>query len=315
MIYISFLEIPLKIKDKFTSILLKHKKIIFILIRISLIPYIFKEFIQRRMVTIILYHNLDPQYADKHFDFLSRTYNIISLRDYLNAIMTNKLDTLPPKSLIITLDDGHRGNYQLQSVIQKYKLPITIFLCSGIVGTNRHFWWNYDKTLNKENLKLCNDEDRLKILGNLGFNELREWDSPEALTDEEIEELKRIGSIDFQSHTVTHPCLPNCSNQKAEFEISESKKQLENNYHFDIYAFSFPNGDYSDRDIDLAMQAGYKCALTVDPGFNDAKTNPFKLKRLNVGDSADINELIVKTSGFWAYFRRLIIGQEYGFRD
>lgn len=315
MMYYSVLEFASINKDKFADVLQKYEKIIFMLIRISFIPYIYREFIQRKVITIILYHDLDPQYADMHFNFLKRTYNIISLKDYLNARKTNKLDKLPPKSLIITFDDGHRGNYLLKSAVLKHKMPITIFLCSGIIGTNRQFWWNYHEITDAKELKECPDEKRLEILGELGFDESRESDNTEALTKNEIEELKSTGLIDFQSHTVTHPCLPNCSYQKAEFEISESKKQLENNYHFGIYALSFPNGDYSDRDIELVKQAGYECALTVDPGFNDVKTSPLKLKRLNVGDSSDINELIVKASGFWAYFRRLILGREYGFRE
>jgi len=108
---------------------------------------------------------------------------------------------------------------------------------------------------------------------------------------------------DFQSHTVFHPILPGCSMERARREIVESKEALESEHGLKIYALAYPNGDYSEREVGLLHNAGYTCGLTMDPGFNDSKTDAFRLRRVALSDDAGVNEVIVKTSGLWALLR------------
>jgi poly-beta-1,6-N-acetyl-D-glucosamine N-deacetylase len=291
------------------------REILFLLLRINLIPYFLRNFIQTKRTTILLYHDIDPKRAEMHFCILEKFYNIISLKEYIEARKSGQSDALPPRSLVITFDDGHKNNYLLKSVINKHKIPITIFLCSGIIGTSRQFWWNYRKVGDANKLKSCADEERVEWLRNAGFDESRESVFREALTGEEMRELKDTGLVDFQSHTITHPCLPKCSNRKATLEILDSKKQLENDYNMNIFSLSYPNGDYSDRDIKIAINAGYECALTVDPGFNNEETDLFKLKRLAIYELSDANELIVRSSGFWSFIKKFALGQDYGYKE
>ncbi len=79
--------------------------------------------------------------------------------------------------------------------------------------------------------------------------------------------------VNFQSHTLFHPILPNCSDEEARIEIINSKKKLEIEYGLVINSIAYPNGDYSERDILLAKEAGYKCGITVDFGFNTINTD------------------------------------------
>ena len=270
-----------------------------ILLSVTLIPLFIREFVQRKKVTIILYHNLKPEQADKHFKILKSKYNIISLKDYIKKRKLGK-DNLPSKSLIITFDDGYKSVYQLKSILKKYKIHVTIFLCSRIVGTNRHFWWDYDIDKNKrEYLKNIPDKKRLEILRKLGFEEEKEFEDRQTLSKDEIEEMKNI--VDFQSHTMFHPILPNCNTERAYEEISQSKIDLENNYGLKIYALSYPNGNYSEREITIVKEAGYECAVTVDLGFNSKNTDLFRLKRICIDDVADVDELLVTVSGLWDF--------------
>lgn len=233
-------------------------------------------------------------------------YNIISLQDYIKAKEAGTVDELPPKSLIITLDDGHKSNYELKPLLERYNVPATIFLCSGIVDTNRHFWWKQDtgKEYSREHLKRIPNKEKLEILRGFGFEVIKEFEDRQALSKDEIEDMKDM--VDFQSHTEFHPILPNCTDEEAYEEISQSKKDLEDKYGFKIYALSYPNGDYSDRDIALAKKAGYTCGITIEPGFNSQDTDLFRLKRASIRDGADINELLVKASGLWWYLRKMV---------
>jgi peptidoglycan/xylan/chitin deacetylase (PgdA/CDA1 family) len=282
------------------------RKIPFLLLRLTGIPFFVREVIQRKKVTIVLFHDISPDRVDMHLRVLRSKYNIISLQDYVRAKEAGRVDELPPKSLIITLDDGHKSNYELKPLLERYDVPATIFLCSGIVDTKRHFWW-YHKISNDHSLKdLKNipNKERLEILRGFEFEETKEFDDRQALSKNEIEDMKLM--VDFQSHTVFHPVLPNCATEEAYKEISQSKKDLEEMYGLKIYALSYPNGDYSDREISIAKKEGYTCGITVDVGFNSQDTDIFKLKRLSIRDGADINELLVKASGIWRYLNKNI---------
>ena len=112
--------------------------------------------------------------------------------------------------------------------------------------------------------------------------------------------------VNFQSHSLYHPILPKCNIEIAKQEINESKNKLEKDYGLKINVFSYPNGEYSDRDIELVKNAGYECAITVDFGFNTINSDLYRLKRLSVNDPWNINELIVKASGVWGFLNKIL---------
>ena len=279
------------------------RKLAFFLLRGSGLPFLFREVLQRRKVTIIFYHDPKPELADEHFRILKSRYNVIALREYIQAHQTGTLRRLPPKPLVITLDDGSKGNYALLPVLRKHDIPVTVFLCSGVVGTRRHFWFEHDMGgYDLQLLKSMPDERRLATLRQFGFEETKEFPDRTALSKQEIEEMK--GTVDFQSHTRFHPLLPRCSAEKASAEIRQSKEDLEREYGLDIYALAFPNGDHTEREIAMASEAGYECAVTIEAGFNAQDADLFRLKRLGLTDDADVSELLVKTSGLWNCLRR-----------
>ena len=280
------------------------RRILFLLLRVTAVPFVLREIFQRNRVTILCYHDPDPDTLDKHLRFLSRHYNFVSLQDYLDCTRRKHGVSLPIKSLILTLDDGHRGNAKLKNVLERHNVSATIFVCSDIAGTSRHFWWNAGLTKKQvEELKHVPDSQRLARLSELGFDERREYPDRQALSDEEIAELR--SHVEFQAHTRFHPVLPRCDRMRATDEIEGSKFHLESRFGFRISALAYPNGDYSKRDVDLVRNAGYQCALTLDPGYNSVDSDPFRLKRVPIYDSAGVSEVCVKASGFWEVLRRM----------
>ena len=250
----------------------------------------------------MLYHDISRELAEKNFTYLSKNYSIISLNDFLKAVEGNQ--SLPPKALILTFDDGHIKNYEILPVIQKLNIPVTIFLCAAIIDTNRHFWFNHEHPYySNAHLKQKTNRERLEILSENGFEREKEFLEPQALQREHIDSMN--GFVDFQAHALYHPILPKCTNKEAEEEIIDSKKMLESKFSLNINAIAYPNGDYSERDIRMAKEANYRCGLTVDYGYNTSKTDLFRLKRLDTNDTDDINELIVKTSGVWDFFKTI----------
>lgn len=258
---------------------------------------------QRNQVTILCYHDPAPAVMARHLGWLGRHYNLISLEAYL-AWRQGKISELPSHALVITLDDGHVGNARLLEVFRYHGTKPTIFLCSDIVGTHRHYWWqDVASESQRQRLKRLPDAARLRALQETGFDETRGYADRRALSFDEIGAMRE--AVDFQAHTRLHPVLPMCDEQRARDEISGCKQALAERFGLASWAFAYPNGDYCDRDVGFVKEAGFGCALTIDAGFNDAKTDMFRLKRILIPDNAGLDELAVKASGFWSFLMRL----------
>ncbi|MBL7797358.1 MAG: polysaccharide deacetylase family protein [Saprospiraceae bacterium] len=271
---------------------------VFKLLRYSGLPWLIRETLQRRRVTIAMFHDIEAEHAEQVFGYLAKKFNVISLDDYLAARQSGDASRLPDKALIITLDDGHIRNRTLLPVLEKLNLPATIFLCAGIVDTRRHYWFKYKHPeIDTQALKLVPNHVRLETLARVGFTPEREFDSPQAMSKAQIQEM--ASRVNFQSHTTFHPCLHTCTEAEAREEVFGSKKILEQDFGLRINALAYPNGDYCERDIELIKQAGYDCAIAVDFGYNTLKTPAYRLKRLSVDDTDNVDAVCVKVSGLW----------------
>jgi peptidoglycan/xylan/chitin deacetylase (PgdA/CDA1 family) len=274
-----------------------------LLLRLSGLPLLIREVLQRRRVTILVYHRVDPVTADGHFTALRRSYTPISLQQYLEARRDNAPERIPPRAVIVTIDDGHESVYRLKPVLAKHQIPVTVFLCSGFVGTNRRFWFSAPglDPVRRQQLKMVPDEARIAALSAIGFDDTVEWEERESLNVTEVRDLLPL--VDFQSHTVSHPILTACSDEKATNEITQSKRQLEAQLGLRVNALAYPNGSYTERESKIARKAGYECSLTTIPGFNSRTTPEHELKRLTIRDECGINELIVRSCGLWDFLR------------
>jgi peptidoglycan/xylan/chitin deacetylase (PgdA/CDA1 family) len=277
----------------------QFRKFAFRLFRIAGIHSVWRFLIQRKKLTILLYHDPDPHTFAEHIEHLEKYFTFISLKEYTEARLNKKMRDLPRYPLVVSIDDGHAGNYQLLQVIKDKGFPITIFLTSGIVGTHRHFWWSAVKSEEEiRRLKSGSYQSMQEDLNRSGFVQDAANPCRQALNKEEI--LAMAPYVDFQAHTRFHPVLPMCNSAQAYEEIHGSKVDLANDYDLSIYALAYPHGYYSARDIELVKNADFQCAVTVDEGLNNATTDLFRLKRIAIPDDADPDELIIKASGFWA---------------
>lgn len=290
------------------------RKGLYKLIRWSGLPLILRNTIQRKKVTILLFHDITIESAEKSFRYLKSHYNIISLDDLVKAIKKHEVHKLPSKSVVLTFDDGHKSNIDLLPLIKELQIPITIFLCSSIVGTSRGFWFRSIESKEKITaLKAMSNRERLEALEEEGFVQDSDRDDIQALQDDDI--MSMLPYVDFHSHSCFHPILPQCSDDEAWYEIQRSKQELESRYGQRVRYFSYPNGDYSQRDRDYVQESGYECGVTVEPGYNDDNTDLFALKRFSVNDTGDLSELIVKASGCMAFLKKILGKKTYGERQ
>jgi peptidoglycan/xylan/chitin deacetylase (PgdA/CDA1 family) len=252
-------------------------------------------------VAVLMYHDPSPETLERHVESLRKHHTIIPLRRLVEALESGSLAELPPDPVVITLDDGHRRNVLLTDTLTRLEIPATIFLCSGLIGTDSHFWF-LDHP-DPERLKRLPDAERIDALESAGLNERAEHTEAHALSADDIAAMKN--AVDFQSHTVSHPILTACDDDKARSEIAVAKNDLEERFGLEIYALAYPNGDYGAREIRLAREAGYRCAVTVDPGFVTDATDTLRLPRFAVDDDRDdAATVMLKVSGIWASLKR-----------
>lgn len=281
------------------------------LVRFSGLPFLFREVLFRNKATIIVYHDPSPEVFGVHLAYLTRRFNIISVERLVAAIEQDGWKNIPPKSLVITIDDGHLGNFALLETIEKFRVPVTIYACAGIVATQRHYWF-LDFANLTEQLKPLPNRMRLKQLAAVnGYYPERGFTARQALSKAEIIDMQGQG-IDFQSHTQFHPILTTCIDEECWSEIIESRKALEDLLQRRVTHFAYPNGDYGDREIAYLQQAGYRSARTIDVGWNGPQTNRYALKGMVISDDATLNEMVAQLCGIFPYFRYLRQGSWTG---
>ena len=156
---------------------------IFAGLRLSGVPWLLRETVQRRRTTILVYHDPSPRMLEDHLRALGTRYNFVSLADYVSS-RTGGSAQLPPKSLVITLDDGHVGNHELRGVFEHFHVTPTIFVCTGLIGTRRGFWFLH--TSDVETLKRLPNDERVATLTASGFSPDAELPRREALSNDEI---------------------------------------------------------------------------------------------------------------------------------
>jgi len=282
------------------------KSIAGLAIRCSGILLLLRSLYLRHKATIIYYHDPSPGVFEKHLQYLSKHYNIIPLDLLIEAIHHHNGSMLPPKSLVITLDDGYKGNFELLPVFKKYKIVPTIYICSQVVATNRHFWFRVVDPKTIPELVRCLNKAMLQLLAKeYDFELTKEYPEQErqALSKEEINLMN--GYVDFQSHSRFHPVMTKCSQAECEEEIVVAKDEVEQLVGKTCKHFSYPRGAYSEREIVLLRKAGYASARTCDVGFNDVKTVPYKLKTIGVANDASVNWLAAQLTGIPPYLHAL----------
>ncbi|MGQ9367186.1 polysaccharide deacetylase family protein [Azospirillum sp. A39] len=260
----------------------------------------------RRRVTIVVYHDPEPAVLREHLAYYARHYRFTTMDAVADALDGGRWDALPDYPLVLTFDDGHRGNAALEDLLREYGVRPTIYLCSRIVGTRRPYWWQTAaaERLGIETLKRVPDAERRARLAAAGNDPDSDGAAAQAMGWDEVRRLAAV--VDYGAHTRTHPILPRCSDALAEEEIALCRAELEESLGgTPCRHFAFPNGDYAERDLGILRRAGYRTARTIEPGWNGPNTDPMRLKGFIVSDDATVPWLEVQLTGLPRWLRVL----------
>lgn len=126
---------------------------------------------------------------------------------------------------------------------------------------------------------------------------------------EEVREMEESGWVSFGAHTMHHPVLAYLADSaELRFEIEECRTILERQLGHPVRSFAYPLGKpehIGDKVLRTVQRAGYDWAVTTLPGFNTSQSNPYLLRRRNVGVNQHWLVMAAETTGVWSFFSRL----------
>jgi peptidoglycan/xylan/chitin deacetylase (PgdA/CDA1 family) len=263
---------------------------------------LFRRLFLRNRAIILVYHSPTPAAFERHLAFLSRLFTFISIDDLSDALAHGDFSGLPPFPLVVTLDDGHASNYRLLDVFKTYGAKPLIYCCSGIVATNRRFWWKCGFG-DVEFLKTLPTDKMLALLKKeTGYEPEREYATRDALSAAEIGEM--LPSVTIGSHTRFHPILPRCDDARCEEELTGSRADLERLTGGPVRHLAWPNGDNGVRERRLGASAGYATIRTIRYGWVTPRSDPLDLRAVEVQHDASLGVLRAEILGINAFLKR-----------
>ena len=244
---------------------------------------------------------------------IARHYRVLTVEDLVERA---RQGTVPRNALALTFDDGYRDNLtHAAPILVQHRLPATIFLATGYIGTPDVPWFDHvalafklarrrDVTLpgcqplriETEAERLAGLELAMAWLKTLPDDERRGAverlvadlqphapDRPKRamLTWGEVDALRGLG-FSVGAHTVTHPILSRVKPERAREEIQGSKDAIERALGVPVRAFAYPNGgpgDYSSTTVRLVRESGFTCAVSTRRGLNGPAVPVFELRR------------------------------------
>ncbi|MFQ6024178.1 MAG: polysaccharide deacetylase family protein, partial [Acidiferrobacterales bacterium] len=223
--------------------------------------------------------------------------------------MLNHIDH-PYKLAAITFDDGYADNlYNALPVLESRRMPGSIFVVAGFIGSGRRAWWNQLARMMIKNgpntLRFETDDgvrefpfrrsyDRqmtsaarwLRSLPetrrNALFADEFRCDEDRFLDPEEMKQLERRG-VKIEAHTVNHPRLSSLRAGEVAKELTECKSMLEqwlgSPVSYIAYPFGRP-GDFTKETMEAVRRAGYEAAFAAGDGFVHAGVDRYAIPRI-----------------------------------
>jgi peptidoglycan/xylan/chitin deacetylase (PgdA/CDA1 family) len=129
------------------------------------------------------------------------------------------------------------------------------------------------------------EADRTVTLGQIArWSGTAGADVPRPLSRDQTQALAASPLIEIGAHSVTHAALSTLTPSAQRMEIGHSKAQLEALVGRPVASFAYPFGDQGSDTAALIREAGFRASCTTEAAAVRARTDPFQLPRLAVGD-------------------------------
>lgn len=215
-------------------------------------------------IPVLAYHKIDEPTSDiklrgaftssknfaRQMRYLKRqNYKFYTASELVDFYLEN--GAFPPRAITLTFDDGWKDNYtNAFPIMKELGIRATIFLVSSCIG--------------KRSAKVVADGEGER----------------EHLALEDILEMSEYG-IEFGSHTLNHKLLHQVPDEEVEFEVTESKKEIENLLQKPCRVFAYPAGFCTAAAQNAVKRAGYVAAFSTVYGDRE-NVNLYALNRIEI---------------------------------
>ena len=274
---------------------------------------------------------------EKQIKTLKSKYSLVSIDDFIKNLENNKKIFM----VNITFDDGYKDNltYALP-ILEKYKVPASIYITTRFLEKNVSMWWYEIKKIinNKKNLnftygnknynfkletkkqkllafniikKLFTElkfENQVDLLEEISEKNKRENYSKICLNADEVVSLNKNSLITLGSHSHTHLNMKVLDEKEIINEVLKSSKIFENLTNKKVKHFAYPFGmkeHASLREYNIIKNLEFNSAVTGQV-LPIKSYNLFSLPRIYVGKNTCEKTLINHLSGFYNLINKFI---------
>jgi len=256
----------------------------------------------------------DARRFDSLLGLIKSSFRVLSLRAAVTALRNR---SLPPRSLVITFDDGYADNADVAlPLLGRHGLCATFFVSTGFLDGAGCMWndaliesvrtttvreldlggWG----LGHHSVVSISDRQRLieVLLGHGKYLPPRErnefvkeiqarvmvrGDFPALMmTSAQVRALHGAG-MEIGGHTIGHPILTKLALEESRLEIRGGRERLQQVVDAPVDLFAYPNGrpqrDYDQRHVALVKELGFLAAVSTASGAASAKDDMFQLPR------------------------------------
>jgi peptidoglycan/xylan/chitin deacetylase (PgdA/CDA1 family) len=274
-------------------------------------------------------YSATPEELRRHLRYLKRNFRLLTMEELLGAA-EGDFSILGRPCAMVTFDDGYRDNFDLAlPVLQELEAPATFFVPTGFLESPKLSWWDRIayvlKTTQEARISLDypvsialqtgESEKAIQELiiayksaaevdDNRFFETLEsaakvEVDDVALARDlfmswEQVQQLSQMG-MSIQGHTHSHPILGRLPEARQRWEMTESKRILEERLGKKVEAIAYPvgsRGAFSDATKRLAKESGYRVGFSFYGGINlPGSVDSLDIRRCPVDATDEFDEL------------------------
>lgn len=124
------------------------------------------------------------------------------------------------------------------------------------------------------------------------------------------EDARAVASagVELGGHTRSHEILSRLGEAEALREVGDGREALRRSLGIESESFAYPFGrrwDYDAKSKEAARRSGFASAATTHAGTNDARTDPYELKRVMIDEDAQLHLLVAEACGGFDLLRKV----------
>ena len=164
---------------------------------------------------------------------------------------------LPPRSVVITFDDGYQDNFAAFEELAKRGMTASWFVVSRDIG---------------------------------GQAAWQDPGSPQLpmLTAAQVRGM-HAGGMEIGAHSHAHRRLTECDDAALQIELTHSKFTLEDLLNTSVTSLAYPYGAHDARVVAAARAAGSRTACTTRSGWAHLGNDPLQIRRISIYANDNLN--------------------------